>query len=86
MTILTALTSFLVGSVAGIIYGLSFLFLRGGKVLSLIYTIIRFSAAGIFFFYLLRFPEIHFIILLPSFLVIFWLTVFYRKATVHERF
>jgi len=85
MTPTTALLSFLLGSCTGIVYGLSFFFLRKGKALSFAGTIIRFSALGALFFYLLRLAEIHFIILLPSFLVMFWLTVFYRKAKIHER-
>jgi len=86
MTLLTALTSLLIGSVIGIAYGLFFLYTREGRVLSFAWTIIRFGLIGIFFFYLLRLPVIHFIILLPSFLIMFWLTVLNRKATLNERF
>lgn len=85
MTPLTALTSLLLGSIAGIGYGLSFGLFREKRVLSFIMTITRLFSIGLFTFYLLRFPTIHFILLLPSFLVMFWLIVLKRKAAMHER-
>jgi len=86
MTTLAALISLSIGSVTGIVYGLSFLHGRSNRALSFVFTFVRLACLAIFFFYLLRLPAIHFIILLPSFLIMFWLTVLNRKATLNERF
>ena len=85
MTFYAALISLLVGSVAGIVYGLSFGLFRERRALSFVMTVVRLSTAGLLAFYVLRFSSIHFILLLPSFLMMFWLTVLKRKVAPHER-
>ena len=78
--------SFVAGSLTGIVYGLSFGLFRKRRVLSLLVTTARLFFVGIFFFYLLRYSSIHFIILLPTFLIMFWLIVLNKKATRYEGF
>lgn len=85
MTILTALTSLLVGLFFGLFYGLSFGLFRTRRALSSITAVIRLIFFCIVIIYLLRFPTIHFIIVLPSFLLMFWLTVLNRKALTDEQ-
>jgi len=85
MELWTALQSLLIGLVGGILYGLSFGLFRRRKALSFILIVTRLSLVGVLLFYLLRSSSIHFILLLPSFLGAFWLTVFNRKAILHER-
>ena len=77
--------SLLIGSIAGILYGLSFLLFRGRRVLSFIAAFVRLSIIGLFIFYLLRSPSIHFILVLSSFLMMFWLTILKKKAALDGR-
>lgn len=85
MSITTALTSLLAGSLFGIVYGLSFGLFRNRRALLPIMTMARLLFFSLVTIYLLRFPTIHFIIVLPAFLVMFWLTVLNRKAVTDEQ-
>lgn len=97
MTIEGILLSSIIGCLAGLFYGLSFLFARG-RVFSyrnpepkrkLIIAIITSSAArilllAVLFFYLLRLPTINFILLMMAFFATFWGTVLKRKARSYD--
>lgn len=85
MTLLTALTSLLAGSFFGLLYGLSFGLFRNRRALLPLATTARLVFFSIVIIYLLRFPTIHFIIVLPSFLIMFWLSVLKRKAVTDEQ-
>ena len=87
----TALLSAITGVSMGIIYGLLFVFSRT-KALSTntstkksvifyaMFSAVRLIILAITFFYLLRLPSINFIIVLPSFLVMFWIIILTKRA------
>jgi len=102
MFFVSILISILIGLVSGTIYGLFFLATRRRvfqlsdsyqtrSSRSLILTsagmsMARMMAFGLFVAYLLLSPSITFILILPCFLIAFWLTILTHKARQHGRF
>jgi len=83
--------SIITGSFLGITYGLLFLHSRRRALLnnapsakkmmfSFAYSALRIVLIALVLFYLLRLDSIKLIILLPSFLVAFWILILLKKA------
>ncbi|HZW60696.1 MAG TPA: hypothetical protein VFF04_00560 [Candidatus Babeliales bacterium] len=91
MPTITIFLSIITGIISGIIYGLFFL-LQRRRVFSLDATSYRFHALNVIFsatrilllavvwYYLLLSPSINLILLVTSFLGVFWLTILTAKA------
>jgi len=86
MTFHIVLTSIITGLTIGLLYGLFFVFSRRrvfvsgdystrGFIFSSLSSCLRLVVLAAIFFYLLRLNSINFIILLQSFLIMFWFVV-----------
>ena len=91
MSLYIAALSIITGSLIGIAYGLFFVISRRRALSSsgttkknvafyAILSSLRLIILAIIFFYLLRLPSINFIIVLPSFLVMFWIIILTQRA------
>jgi len=95
MPMFTQILSIVIGFFLGILYG--FLFVGSKKeifsakltdrknlIFSFSVSVLRIVIISLLFFYLLRLPAIRFILLLPSFLIGFWLIVLKERPKKNE--
>jgi len=91
MSVYTIALSIITGISVGTLYGLLFVIMRTrafpsgstSKKNVIFYSAlssVRLIIFAIIFFYLLRLPSINFIIVLPSFLVMFWIIILKQRA------
>ena len=96
MLISQTLYCLMLGLTIGLVYGLSFdthqrRVLRSGTHTStlikhlLLLMVMRLALIIPCFYYLLRLPQIHSILVLITFIAAFWLVLFYKKAQVHDK-
>ena len=87
MTLTTIIHSVGAGSILGLIYGLLFVYSRRGVPslgTHIVLTFLRFALLLVAGIYLLPLPSIQPIILVLSFLVIFWLVILSGRTFQHE--
>lgn len=97
MSLLNSFLSAVLGLLLGSFHGLSFLLTRRRvfssegahkrnlRIASLSSSILRLLFLAILFFYLLRSPSIHFILLIIGFFIAFWSLILMQRALLHER-
>ena len=89
--------SIIVGCCIGLLYGLLFMHQKKGALFhadqqsgiqswinQILLTVTRFIAIAFIIWYLLPLPKIHFILVMMSFLVLFWVVVTQYKRYPHE--
>ena len=89
--------SIIVGCCIGFLYGLLFMRQKKGALFGadqqtglqswsnqILLTVLRFVVIAVIIWYLLPLPKIHFILVMLSFLVLFWVVVIQYKGYPHE--